>query len=295
MPGMEGPPGTGNDPWLIGGSLPTITAPPRRPDASGRPENRSWPRTMPWPDAPTAVSMPVSFRSPIPAPPRPDDPAEPLRDSVRGSYQRGALTLLGFMLGGFLVGYATMAAHVPWGFTGSPSGMSSVSFTVAGIYLHNLLVVCVPILLFPLLFWAPGATAGLTGYSLGRLAAAWLGLHLPGSLLLAALVPHGIVEIPASLLGGLMAWRLGIAFWPEDVRRAAPAAAGHGGGPGGCAGRGPGGDRARRGRLHRGQDHARPGRPPGRVLSDRPLRRPRGPAVARRSPPGWAGAPRPGA
>jgi len=157
--------------------------------------------------------MPVSFRSPIPAPPRPDHPAEPLRDYVRGSYQRGALTLLGFMLGGFLVGYATMAAHVPWGFTGSPSGMSSVSFTVAGIYLHNLLVVCVPILLFPLLFWAPGATAGLTGYSLGRLAAAWLGLHLPGSLLLAALVPHGIVEIPASLLGGLMAWRLGIAFW----------------------------------------------------------------------------------
>src|SRR5947207_1067073 len=165
---MERRAGPLNDPWLLGGSLSTITAPPRRPDAAA-----------PWPTTATVAPPPASTL--FPAPPRPDRPGDPLPDYVRGSYVRGALVLLGCMVAGLVVGYATMASRAPWGF-GAPSGTPFVSFTVAGIWLHNIVVVCLPILLFPLLFWAPAATAGLTGYSIGRLTAAWLGLHLPGSL-----------------------------------------------------------------------------------------------------------------
>jgi len=175
------------DPWLLGGSLPPVTAP-----------------AQPW------LLDPV-LRAAFVPPPRPDRSIEAVRDYVRGSYVRAALVLLGCMLAGVVVGYATLPDT--WFTDGAFGSGSGIPFTVAGVYAHNLLVVGIPILLFPLLYWAPAVTTGLTGFSVGRLTAAWLHLHLPGGLLAAALLPHGVVEVPATLLGGVIAWRLGRAVW----------------------------------------------------------------------------------
>jgi stage II sporulation protein M len=93
------------------------------------------------------------------------------------------------------------------------SGNSGVSFTIAGIFTHNALIVIVPLLLFPILFWGPAGSLAVTGFAVGRLAGLWQALHLPNGALVLALVPHGLIEIPSFLLAGTIAWRLGAASW----------------------------------------------------------------------------------
>jgi uncharacterized membrane protein SpoIIM required for sporulation len=179
-----------DDPWLVGGSLPPAGI-------------------APW-------TFDPRIQAALLAPPRPDRVTDALRSYVRGPYRRGALALLGCIALGLVIGYIGTGHDVIFeGSVSPPPGGPFVSFTVAGVWLHNLLVVGLPILLFPLLFWAPAATAGLTGYVLGRLMAVWFALHLPASLLVAALLPHGIVEVPATILGGVTAWRMGVAFWSQ--------------------------------------------------------------------------------
>jgi stage II sporulation protein M len=121
--------------------------------------------------------------------------------------------LFGIMAVGLLLGYAN-GPHDPYSAT--HLGQSSqMRFTVGQVFVHNLLVVVVPLILFPILFWAPAATSAVTGYSVGQIIAAWLALHLPERLLVAGLLPHGVVEIPAILLGGTLTWRIGMAAWRQ--------------------------------------------------------------------------------
>ena len=147
------------------------------------------------------------------APPRPDRTKESVHEYVRSSSLTVTGIFLGLMAVGLLLGYAN-GPHGPYS-VGQLRGPPQVSLTVGGIFAHNLMVVTVPLILFSLLFWAPAATAALTGYTLGQLIAAWLAVHLPGGALAGALLPHGVVEIPAILLGGTMAWRIGRAAWGQ--------------------------------------------------------------------------------
>jgi stage II sporulation protein M len=147
-------------------------------------------------------------------PPRPDGKAESVHAYVRSSSLRVTGLFLGLFVAGLLFGYGTGPQDPQSAATFGSSG--PYSFTVAGIFVHNLLVLCIPLLLFPLLFWVPAATSALTGYAVGQVTAAWLALHLPVRLLAAALLPHGVVEIPALLLGGTIVWRIGIASWHEN-------------------------------------------------------------------------------
>jgi uncharacterized membrane protein SpoIIM required for sporulation len=87
------------------------------------------------------------------------------------------------------------------------------SFTILGIFTHNVLIVLVPVMLFPVLFWGPSASAAVTGFFVGRLAGLWQALHLPTGALVLALAPHGVIEIPSFLVAGVLAWRIGIASW----------------------------------------------------------------------------------
>jgi len=93
------------------------------------------------------------------------------------------------------------------------SGNLPADFTVLGIFTHNVLIVLVPLALFPLLFWGPGPSAAATGFLVGRLTGIWQALHLPTGELIAALIPHGVIEVPSILLGGTLAWRIGLASW----------------------------------------------------------------------------------
>jgi len=176
--------------------------------------------------APFRPDQPSPFESLHPAevgvlvpPPRPDRLPAAVASSVRRYVRRPPLRhmalLFGILLAGVAVGLATTI--------GQPSevirhdrlftGNAGVSFTVAGIFLHNALIVIVPLLLFPILFWGPAASLGVTGFAVGRLAGLWQALHLPNGALFLALVPHGLIEIPSFLLTGAIAWRLGSASW----------------------------------------------------------------------------------
>jgi stage II sporulation protein M len=93
------------------------------------------------------------------------------------------------------------------------AGNTPADFTVAGIFLHNALIAVAPVLLFPVLFWGPPASMGLTGFVVGRLAGIWQAMHLPNGALILVLVPHGVIEIPSFLVAGTIAWRLGWSSW----------------------------------------------------------------------------------
>jgi stage II sporulation protein M len=134
------------------------------------------------------------------------------RDYVRSSPLRTAGVFFAFLLVGLFIGYAT-GPHDAYGAVVMLRSGGPISFSVAGIFWHNLLVMAIPLVLFPLLFWAPAATSAATGFTVGRVTAGWLALHLSGGLLATALLPHGIVEIPALLVAGTVAWRLGMAAW----------------------------------------------------------------------------------
>jgi uncharacterized membrane protein SpoIIM required for sporulation len=193
-PAMDAPPAPPVDPRLIGGSI------------SARTERTPF-------DAMPAGTFDPAVQASFIAPPRPDGAFESIRAYVRSSSLRVTGVLFGLMVAGLVIGYAT-GPHNP--FAAASFGPESPgSFTVAGIFLHNLLIVCIPLVMFPLLFWAPAATSAATGFAVGQLTAAWLALRLPGGLLIAALLPHGVVEIPALLLGGTMVWRIGTASWKE--------------------------------------------------------------------------------
>jgi stage II sporulation protein M len=141
-----------------------------------------------------------------------DEPAPPpvreaVRAYVRGSVARTVLVFLAIQLLGLLVGDVVHPMN-PFGTPGP-----GISVTVEGIFVHNLLVVMVPVLLFPLLYWAPAVSMFVTGMSVGWLMHIWSVFHLPGKVLAVGLLPHGIIEIPAFLVGATMAWRLGRASW----------------------------------------------------------------------------------
>jgi uncharacterized membrane protein SpoIIM required for sporulation len=190
---MDAPPAPPYDPWLFGGSIFQSSVPP--------------------PPMPVEASDPVP-RHAFVAPARPDSVADAVRAYVRSSSLRVTGVLLGLMVAGLVVGYAT-GPHDAYGAIVFGSAPTS-AFTVGDIFRHNLLVVGIPLILFPILFWAPAASSAVTGFSVGQLMAAWLALRLPGGLLAAALLPHGLVEIPAILLGGTMVWRIGTAAWKEN-------------------------------------------------------------------------------
>jgi stage II sporulation protein M len=153
-------------------------------------------------------------------PPRPDflpsSVAATVSRYLRRPFGRPMLLLFGLLLAGVLIGLATTLGM------DRPQAVSSgrlfganapASFTVAGIFLHNASLAVVPLLLFPLLFWGPSASMAITGFWVGRLAGIWQHLHLPNGELIVALLPHGILEIPAFLLAGVVAWRIGLASW----------------------------------------------------------------------------------
>jgi len=244
-----------DDPWLIGGSLPPVTASPATaPSRPAPPARPAAPARLSAPARPPAATVPA----PEPAVPAPgpvfepgalireleqearspwDPEAEPgfglsdgampmyrrlaLRGYIKDSYRRAAALLLGFMVIGVIVGFLTTsrdaavltaqsATHPAAAPVGTPS------FTIAGIYLHNLVLVMVPILLFPILYWAPAVPVFLTGLVLGRIAAVWTAFQLPFRLLFAGLAPHGFLEVPAMLVGATLAWRMGRALWRKD-------------------------------------------------------------------------------
>jgi stage II sporulation protein M len=213
---MQVPPASVDDPWLVGGSFagPAARAPVE-----------------------TLVHLDPAVRAAFTPPPRPDRSTAMVRDYVRESPLRTGGAFFGFILAGVLIGYAT-GPHDPFAAVTMFRSGGGFSFTVGGVFWHNMLVMAIPLVLFPLFFWAPAATSAVTGFSVGHVTAAWLALHLSGGLLAAALLPHGVVEIPALLLGGTLAWRLGVAAWSHGrfggswseraamaVRAAAPLAA----------------------------------------------------------------------
>ena len=155
-------------------------------------------------------------------PPRPDllpgAVATSVRRYVRRPVWRHMALLFGLLMLGVVIGLATTIGQDAQRISDDRlfTGNSSASFTVAGIFLHNALIVIVPLLLFPILFWGPAASVGVTGFVVGRLAGLWQALHLPNGALILALVPHGVLEIPAFLLGGTIAWRLGLASWDSS-------------------------------------------------------------------------------
>jgi stage II sporulation protein M len=125
------------------------------------------------------------------------------------------LVLFGILLAGVVVGLLTTIGQGAQSLSRDRlfTGNSGVSFTVAGIFVHNALVALVPLVLFPALFWGPGGSLAATGFAVGRLAGLWQALHLPNGALILALIPHGVIEIPSFLLAGTMAWRLGATAW----------------------------------------------------------------------------------
>lgn len=155
-------------------------------------------------------------------PPRPDllprAVATGVRRYVRRPVWRHMALLFGLLMLGVVIGLATTIGQDAQRISDDRlfTGNSSASFTVAGIFLHNALIVVVPLLLFPILFWGPAASVGVTGFVVGRLAGLWQALHLPNGALILALVPHGVLEIPAFLLAGVIAWRLGLASWDSS-------------------------------------------------------------------------------
>ena len=189
---MDSPTAPPQDPWIRGTTLSAFPPPP----------------------APIPVSaFDPSIGAALTPPPRPDRTKESVQEYVRSSSLAVTGIFLALMAVGLLVGYAN-GPHNLYSAT-QLGGPLPVSFTVGGIFLHNLMVVAVPLILFPILFWAPAASAAITGYASGQLIAAWLAVHLPGGALAGALLPHGVVEIPAILLGGTMAWRIGRATWGQ--------------------------------------------------------------------------------
>jgi uncharacterized membrane protein SpoIIM required for sporulation len=191
---MDAPPAPVIDPWLVGGSVPPAPI-----------------QTF----TPTAPSLDPAIRAAFVPPPRPDRSPGSVREYVRSSPLRVAGAFFGLMVAGVLIGYGT-GPHDAFAAVGTFRSGPDLPFSVAGTFWHNLLVVGIPLMLFPLLFWAPAATSAVTGFTVGQLAAGWLALRLPTGLLAAALLPHGVVEIPALLLGGTMVWRLGRAAWSRD-------------------------------------------------------------------------------
>jgi stage II sporulation protein M len=124
--------------------------------------------------------------------------------------------LFGLLLAGVLIGLATtLGMNQPQAVTDARlfGANAPASFTVAGIFLHNASLAIVPLVLFPLLFWGPAASTAVTGFWVGRLAGIWQHLRLPNGELIVALLPHGVFEIPALLLAGVVAWRIGLASW----------------------------------------------------------------------------------
>jgi stage II sporulation protein M len=179
-------------------------------------------RAMP-PPQPFRPDRPSPFEGLDPSalvpPPRPDHaPAaveRGVRRYVRRPVGRHMAMLFGILLVGVVVGLVTtigegreVLSHDRL-FTGN----AGVSFTVGGIFVHNALVVIVPLLMFPILFWGPAGSLAITGFAVGRLAGLWQVLNLPNGALVLALVPHGLIEIPSFLLAGTIAWRLGAASW----------------------------------------------------------------------------------
>jgi len=196
---------------------------PNRPQPDGvfREHGESQPAPPPFrPDRPPPFELiDPAARGVLVPPPRPDRTPAGVSSSVRRYVRRPVLRhmalLFGILLVGVVIGLATTI--------GQPAevirhdrlftGNSGVSFTVAGIFVHNALIVVIPLLLFPILFWGPAASLAVTGFAVGRLAGLWQALHLPNGALFLALVPHGLIEIPSFLLAGTMAWRLGSASW----------------------------------------------------------------------------------
>jgi stage II sporulation protein M len=152
-------------------------------------------------------------------PPRPDQaPAaveKGVRRYVRRPVGRHMALLFGILLVGVVLGLATTIGQTREVLSHDRlfTGNSGVSFTIAGIFAHNALIVIIPLLLFPILFWGPAGSLAVTGFAVGRLAGLWQALHLPTGALILALVPHGLIEIPSFLLAGTIAWRLGAASW----------------------------------------------------------------------------------
>jgi stage II sporulation protein M len=153
-------------------------------------------------------------------PPRPDflpvNVAATVRRYLRRPVWKPMLLLFGLLMVGVAAGLATtIGMDQPQAVSDSRlfGANAPASFTVAGIFLHNARLAVIPLVLFPLLFWGPGATGAVTGFLVGRLAGIWQHLHLPNGELIVALVPHGVIEIPAFLLAGVVAWRIGLASW----------------------------------------------------------------------------------
>lgn len=133
---------------------------------------------------------------------------EAVRDYVREPFSRTIMVFFGIQILGLPIGYLMLHSS-PFG---APGG-TPFRITVGTIFLHNLVVVMLPILVFPLLFWAPAVSGFMTGASIGWLMRVWFAVHLSGGALFGALLPHGIVEIPAMLVGSTIAWRLGRSTW----------------------------------------------------------------------------------
>ena len=153
-------------------------------------------------------------------PPRPDflpsNVTTTVRRYLRRPVRRAMLLLFGLLIVGVLIGLATtLGMDRPQAVSNARlfGANAPASFTVAGIFLHNAALAVVPLILFPLLFWGPAASSAVTGFWVGRLAGIWQHLRLPNGELIVALLPHGVFEIPAFLLAGVVAWRIGLASW----------------------------------------------------------------------------------
>jgi stage II sporulation protein M len=153
-------------------------------------------------------------------PPRPDflpsNVAATVGRYLRRPVRRAMLLLFGLLVVGVLIGLVTtLGMDRPQAVSDARlfGANAPASFTVAGIFLHNAELAIVPLILFPLLFWGPAASSAVTGFTVGRLAGTWQHLHLPNGELIVALVPHGVFEIPAFLLAGVVDWRIGLASW----------------------------------------------------------------------------------
>jgi stage II sporulation protein M len=177
----------------------------------------------PPPDRPDQASryagLDAASRGMLLPPPRPDVLPEAVASRVhryvRRPVGRHMALLFGVLLLGVGIGLGTTIgqSHQVLIRDRLFTGNSPASFTVAGIFVHNALVAAVPLLLFPILFWGPAASMGVTGFAVGRLAGLWQTLHLPNGALVLALVPHGLIEIPSFLVAGTFAWRIGWASW----------------------------------------------------------------------------------
>ena len=190
----------------------SVQGPPLPPPPPLRPDQRS-----PFADLdPTAVGM-------LLPPPRPDVLPGAVTHRVRRYLRRPVwkpmAVYFGILMLGVVIGLATTIGQEAQSISDERlfGGNLPADFTVFGIFLHNALVALIPALLFPLLFWAPAATVGVTGFVVGRLAGLWQALHLPNGALILALIPHGVLEIPAFLLAGTLVWRLGLSSW-DNVR-----------------------------------------------------------------------------